>query len=126
MKQPRTAMLLLVEDDEKLCLSMERFLSRRGYQVAIALTAAGALERLERLQPQAAIVDLHLPDDTGLHVLEMMRARGHAIPVILVTADDAPGTRELAEACGVFAFLTKPVQPLELLRQLERALCCAV
>jgi two-component system response regulator QseB len=122
MTSAKVAVLLIVEDDEKLCVSMQRFLSQRGYRVWVATTEAAALESLDQVQPEAAVLDLHLPDGSGFHVLEVMRDQGFDIPVLLVTADDSHPARQRAQEFGVFAFLTKPVQPLELLRQLE----CAV
>jgi two-component system response regulator QseB len=121
MTSAKVAVLLIVEDDEKLCVSMQRFLTQRGYRVWIATTEAAALDSLGRVRPEAAVLDLHLPDGSGFHVLEVMRDQGFDIPVILVTADDSYAARQRAQEFGVFAFLTKPVQPLELLRQLQRA-----
>jgi DNA-binding response OmpR family regulator len=114
--------LLVVEDDEKLSLSMQRFLTLRGFQVRLAHTEATALELLEEGPPDAAILDVHLPDGSGLDVLERMRDEGAAIPVVVVTADDSQPVRLRAERLGVTAFLTKPVQPLELLRILGQVL----
>ncbi|HXG12058.1 MAG TPA: response regulator [Gemmataceae bacterium] len=121
MTSAKVAVLLIVEDDEKLCVSMQRFLVQRGYRVWVATTEAAALASLSQVHPEAAVVDLHLPDGSGFHVLEVMRDQGFNIPVILMTADDSYAARQRAQQLGVFAFLTKPVQPFELLRQLERA-----
>lgn len=114
--------LLVVEDDEKLSRSMERFLTQRGFVVRRVGTEAGALETLGAEAPDAAILDVHLPDGSGLDVLEHLRQDGAAIPAIVMTADDSLAVRQRAEQLGVAAFLTKPVQPLELLRILRQAL----
>jgi DNA-binding response OmpR family regulator len=114
--------LLVVEDDEKLSLSMQRFLTQRGFQVRPAHTAAGALQLLHEGPPDAAILDVHLPDGSGLDVLERMRGEGATIPVVVITADDSQPVRQRAERLGFAAFLTKPVQPLEFLRILEQVL----
>jgi len=57
-----------------------------------------------------------------LDVLERMRDEGTAIPAVVITADDSQAIRLRAARLGVAAFLTKPVQPLELLRILEQVL----
>lgn len=114
--------LLMVEDDEKLSRSMGRFLTQRGFVVRRVGTEAGALESLGEATPDAAILDVQLPDGSGLDVLEHMRRDGGSIPVIVMTANDSLPVRQRAEQLGVAAFLTKPVQPLELLRILQQAL----
>jgi DNA-binding response OmpR family regulator len=114
--------LLVVEDDEELSRSMGRFLRQRGFRVHLAQTEAAALALLEAEPPDAAILDVHLPDGSGLDVLERMRDEGTAIPAVVITADDSQAIRLRAARLGVAAFLTKPVQPLELLRILEQVL----
>lgn len=114
--------LLIVEDDEKLSRSMERFLTQRGFVVHLVGTQAGAIAALGKATPDAAILDVHLPDGSGLHVLEYLRQVGSSIPAIVMTANDSLAVRRRAEQLRVSAFLTKPVQPLELLRILQEAL----
>jgi two-component system response regulator HydG len=114
--------LLVVEDDEKLARSMGRFLSQRGFVVRLVETEAGALEMLGEATPEAAILDVHLADGSGLDVLEHLRQVGASIPAIVMTADDSLAVRQRAERLGVAAFLTKPVQPLDLLRVLQQTL----
>lgn len=119
---PATLVLMVVEDDEKLARSMGRFLTQRGFRVRLAQSEAGALELLENGLPDAAILDVRLPDGSGLDVLEHMRQAAPAVPAIVMTADDSLATRQRAEQLGVIAFLTKPVRPLDLLNILEQIL----
>jgi DNA-binding response OmpR family regulator len=114
--------LMVVEDEERLSFSMRQFLTQRGFQVRLAHTAAAALAFLDQGPPDAAILDVHLPDGSGLDVLERLRQMGMATPVVVITADDSQPVRQRAEQLGFTAFLTKPVQPLELLRVLEQVL----
>jgi two-component system response regulator HydG len=115
-------LLLVVEDDAKLARSMGRFLTQRGFVVRLTETEAGALEVLDEATPDAVLLDVHLPDGSGLDVLEHLRQGGAATPAIVMTANDSLAVRQRAEQLGVAAFLTKPVQPLELLRILQQAL----
>jgi two-component system response regulator HydG len=115
-------LLLVVEDDAKLARSMGRFLTQRGFVVRLTETEAGALEALGEVTPDAVLLDVHLPDGSGLDVLEHLRQGGAATPAIVMTANDSLAVRRRAEQLGVAAFLTKPVQPLELLRILQQAL----
>jgi DNA-binding response OmpR family regulator len=118
--------LLVVEDDEKLARSMGRFLTQRGFVVRVVETEAGALEVLDEVMPDAAILDVRLPDGSGLNVLEHLRRAGASLPAIVITADDSLAMRQRAERLGVAAFLTKPVQPLKLLHLLQQSLKLAV
>jgi len=119
---PLHLVLLVVEDDDKLARSMGRFFSQRGFVVRLVGTKAGAQAALGERAPDVVILDVHLPDGSGLDVLEHLRQEGATIPAIVMTADDSLAVRERAERLGVAAFLTKPVQPLELLHILQQAL----
>jgi DNA-binding response OmpR family regulator len=113
---------MVVEDEERLSLAMRRFFTQHGFQVRLAHSEAAALELLDEGSPDAAILDVHLPDGSGLDVLERLRHLRMVIPVVVITADDSQPIRQRAEQLGLAAFLTKPVQPLELLRILEQVL----
>ena len=114
--------LLIVEDDTRLGTSMQRFLAGQGYQASVVGSQAEALLCISNCRPRAAIVDIHLPDGSGFTVIEALRGNGCNVPVIVVTADDAPENRKRARQLGVRAFLTKPVQPHELLGEIRAAL----
>lgn len=114
--------LLIVEDDLRLGTSMQRYLAGQGYPASVACSQAEALACLSAGRPRAAIVDIHLPDGSGFAVIEALRDNGCGVPVIVVTADDAPENRKRARQLGVRAFLTKPVHPQELLSEIRAAL----
>lgn len=114
--------LLVVEDDEQLSRSMGRFLTQRGFVVRRVETEVDALQVLSEATPDAAILDVHLRDGSGLQVLKNLRRAGSTTPAIVITADDSLAVRQQAEQLGVAAFLTKPVKPLELLRVLQQTL----
>ena len=77
--------ILIVEDDHTLALAVSINLKARGYQVRVAKTAASALKISGQWQPQAVLLDLGLPDTSGLEVLRSLR-KWSTVPVIVVSA----------------------------------------
>jgi DNA-binding NtrC family response regulator len=102
-----TESLLLVDDDADVLRSVGDYFERIGYEVSRATTGGDGLEAFERLRPDVVILDLHLPDMSGLDVLERLRASGAA--VILMTGQGDIETAVRAMQLGAENFLTKPV-----------------
>ncbi len=72
-------------------------------------TAASALELVETLRPDLVLLDLRLPDRSGLVVLEALQARGDATPVIVLTTFEDPAAMLAASRLGARGFLLKSV-----------------
>jgi DNA-binding response OmpR family regulator len=106
--------ILLVEDDLRLCSRLRDDLSRRGYAVDTADNGVDA-ERLGTEWPYAAVIlDLGLPRRSGLEVLRNWRARGNAVPVLILTARGA--WHEKVDGCNAGAddYVAKPFQAEQL------------
>lgn len=98
--------LLLIDDDADVLRAVGEYLERTGWEVAREATAKDGLEAFERLHPDVVILDLHLPDVTGLEALEQLKSRGAA--VILLTGQGDISTAVRAMQLGAENFLTKP------------------
>jgi two-component system, OmpR family, catabolic regulation response regulator CreB len=109
--------LLVVDDEPHIGLLLRPHLERLGYQVSLARTLAearGALgDRAVRLD--AMLLDLHLPDGSGLDLLRELRAAAttRAFPVIVLTAEGEDRVLGEAEELGA-GLLTKPFSPSKL------------
>jgi two-component system response regulator MprA len=114
-----TKRVLIVEDDPDLAQTLAEVLERR-YEVEIARDGVQAVERLDRQQFDAVILDLMLPRLPGEAVLEQIRQRGLAIPVLIATARDDGG--EVMARGGARDWLRKPFPMPLLLEKLARAL----
>jgi len=112
--------LLLLDDDANIRETAKDILEDAGYAVESASSIAGALEILRRLSCQIALVDLHLPDGTGLEFAHQARALQPRLPVVLMSGE-AAGSSSLTED-ALEAGLTKPVDPQDLLQTLEKIL----
>ena len=105
--------LLLVDDDQLLCSALSRALARRGYHVLIAHDGASALAAVRAHRPGHAVVDLKLPDRSGLQVLAHARAIHPPIRVVMLTGHGSICTAVEAMKLGAVHYLTKPADPDE-------------
>jgi DNA-binding response OmpR family regulator len=114
--------LLLVEDTLALAQSLERGLAEEGFSVTIGASVAAARDALAATPHDGVILDLGLPDQDGLTLLTEIRAAGHAVPVLVLTARDAVGSRVQALDAGADDYLLKPFAFEELLARLRALL----
>ncbi len=121
MTNTRQPSVLIVEDDADLRETLSESLESAGFAVAQSADAASAKERLEAFAYDGLVVDLHLPDTSGMSVLEEAVARYPEIKVVVMTGFG--GVAEAVEAMkrGAIDFLIKPFQLSQLARVLETA-----
>ena len=100
--------LLLVEDDPRLGDLVARLLGGERHLVERAVDGAGALEMAEADGIDAIVLDVGLPDISDLEVARRLRARGSAVPILMLTARDAVSDRVAGLDSGADDYLTKP------------------
>jgi len=100
--------ILVVEDDPGVSSLIRWALEEEGHQVVVATTGPEALEAVERQIPALILLDFGLPLLDGGAVARELRARGHDLPIVLLTADTRIG--EKAVATGAIATLAKPFE----------------
>jgi DNA-binding response OmpR family regulator len=106
--------LLVVEDDPRLSRLLGRLLTEDGHVVDLALNAESAEQWLATGGQAAMILDIGLPDRSGLEVLRGLRAGGSSLPVIILTARDTVGDRVAGLDAGADDYLVKPFSYAEL------------
>jgi response regulator of citrate/malate metabolism len=113
--------VLVVDDDFMVAGIHARFVERTaGFEVAgIAASGQQALADIDRLSPDLVLLDVHLPDVSGLEVLRRLRAGGNDIGVIMVTAAREADTVRSAAAGGASHYLIKPFEYADLEARLE-------
>jgi len=114
--------LLIVEDNATLSASLMKGLSEDGYQVDTTATGSEALQRLDRPDVDAIVLDLGLPDIDGIDLLTRLRERGINAPVLVLTARDAVSSRVAALERGADDYLVKPFEYAELLARIRALL----
>jgi two-component system OmpR family response regulator len=111
--------ILLLEDEPGLGRSVQEHLTMCGYQVAWARSVADATERLAGGNPDLLLLDLRLPDGSGLDFLRAMRGRGDRRPVIILTARDQITDRIAGLNAGADDYLVKPFDLAELVARTQ-------
>lgn len=106
--------VLLVEDDEMLGDAVKTHVERQGHAVDWALTRDEAEASLEAATYDLVLLDLRLPDGSGLDILKALRARRDEMPVIIMTAHDQVSDRIAGLNAGADDYLVKPVDLGEL------------
>jgi two-component system phosphate regulon response regulator OmpR len=110
-----TVHVLVVDDDERLRRLLVRYLSEHGFRVTAAADAAEARASLKSLRPDLLILDVTMPGETGLQLVDDLRRGGEAeLPVLLLTARGAPEDRIAGFEAGADDYLGKPFDPYEL------------
>jgi two-component system response regulator MprA len=114
--------ILVVDDEQAVRESLERTLRFEGYEVTVAGDGAEALDRVEHDRPDAVVLDVLMPRLDGLETCRRLRARGDALPVLLLTARDAVADRVTGLDVGADDYLVKPFALEELLARLRALL----
>jgi len=114
--------LLVVEDERELAALMRQSLERGGFAVDCASDLSGAEDHLGLLEYDAMVLDRGLPDGEGLSLLRRLRARGSALPVLVLTARDGPDDRVAGLDAGADDYLIKPFHMPELIARLRALL----
>ena len=114
--------LLLIDDDSELCDLLSRWLSQEGFQVSACHDAHSARALLTQTSPDAVILDVMLPDGSGLDLLKHLRREHPELPVLMLSARGEPLDRILGLELGADDYLAKPCDPRELTARLRAVL----
>jgi two-component system, NtrC family, response regulator GlrR len=113
--------ILVVDDEEDLCVLLTLRLEHHGFRVTTRQTSRSGFEVLEREVVDAIILDLRLQNENGLDVLSEIQSRALDLPVIVLTAHGSVESAVEAMKRGAYGFLSKPFDDLELVQKLEHA-----
>jgi CheY-like chemotaxis protein len=117
----RPGRILVVEDERHIARLLDHVLRKEGYEVLVVHSAEKALESIEKLQPDALLLDLVLPGMGGLDFLRVIRAEPYCLTcvVIVLSGHWFEHTGDTIAAAGASAQCSKPVAPSTLLRKLR-------
>jgi two-component system alkaline phosphatase synthesis response regulator PhoP len=116
------ANLLLVEDNADLAYGLRNNLEIDGHSVETVETGEAALERIRHRAPDLIVLDLMLPNLDGYQVLRRLRADGHEMPVLILTARTQEADKVLGFRLGADDYVTKPFGVLEVLARISALL----
>jgi DNA-binding response OmpR family regulator len=114
--------VLVLEDEPQIADVLEGYLRRDGFEPTVCTTVAAARAALERLRPRLMILDVGLPDGSGLDVLREAVLAGNPVPTIMLTARRAESDRIVGLELGADDYVTKPFSPRELMARVRALL----
>ena len=114
--------ILVVDGDPEMRSLAGRWLTEAGFQVLTAATARQALAALKAYEIECAIVDVNLPNRTGVELVTQIRKRLADTEVVVCSSADDTSPAVNAMALGAFSFLLKPMEPAALVDQIHKAL----
>ncbi len=116
------ATVLIVDDESAIRDSLRMVLEYEGLKVVEAASGDQALQQVRRVQPDAVLLDIKMPELDGLQVLQLLKERGYEMPVIIITGHGDISTAIEATRKGAFDFFEKPLQRERVLLSLRNAL----
>ena len=114
--------ILIVEDDARIADFLVRGLKAEGHGVHLARTGPEGLEAARIGEPSLVILDLMLPGLNGLDLCQTLRAEGHHVPVLMLTAMSTTEDKIKGLRLGADDYLAKPFDFEELLARIEALL----
>ncbi|MGO8745226.1 MAG: sigma-54-dependent transcriptional regulator [Thermoguttaceae bacterium] len=115
------ASVLVIDDESSVCYSLERALASDDLRVLTVGTAGEGIDQIRRESPDAVILDIRLPDMSGLDAYGLIRQIDARLPVILITAHGSTETAIEAMKMGAFDYLLKPLAVRQLREIVGRA-----
>jgi two-component system response regulator HydG len=114
--------ILVIDDDNDMCMLLNRFLTRNGYEVTGVNSGSAAIEWMKKHQPSLVLCDFRLEDMTGVELLGKIKEMHPAAPVIIITGySDVKDAVEVMKL-GAYDYVTKPLFPDEILLTIKKAL----
>jgi two-component system, OmpR family, KDP operon response regulator KdpE len=111
--------VLLVDDDQRILNFLRVKLTMSGYEVTTATTGERAVDLFESRKPDIIVMDVLMPGISGLEVLRGLRVFSD-VPIIVISA--STDNAERAMSLGASSFMSKPLDPDELVKRIEGAL----
>src|SRR6185295_8488506 len=110
--------ILVIEDEAAFAAALGAVARRVGCEAVLCASAALGLKKLEQARPALVILDIGLPDSSGLDVLQKIREHDSGLPVLIITAHGNLQNAVEAKKRGASGYLVKPLD----LRELEDAI----
>ena len=117
-----TKRILVIEDEPQMLLGLRDNLELEGYEVITAADGEEGLQKAISSAPDLVVLDVGLPDLDGFAVCRRLRAKGLALPVLMLTARDAVPDRVTGLDAGADDYLVKPFASEELLARVRALL----
>lgn len=121
-RNDNTPSILIVDDDTRIRTLLKKYLNDNGFWTTVAADGREALRLLEHLSFDLIVLDVMMPELTGLELTERLRKRQNPVPILLLTARAEVEDRIAGLSIGADDYLTKPFDPKELLLRVNSIL----
>jgi len=111
--------VLVVDDEDNITFLLDTALRHFGFDVRVAATGRQALEEVGRFDPAVMLLDVMLPDLDGFEILRRLRADGHKVPVLFLTARDTVDDKVRGLTLGGDDYVTKPFSLEEVVARVQ-------
>lgn len=114
--------ILVIDDDTDICLLLQKYLTKNGYEVDLAYTGKSALNEISKTDYDLVLCDFRLPDMDGTEALKEIKAKNPATKVIIITGYSDVKTAVQCIKMGASEYVTKPIFHEEILHAIKKAL----
>jgi len=114
--------ILVVDDDNRLRKLLEKYLKDNDFIVSVAKGAKEARERLQEERISLIVLDIMMPDETGIEFANKLQKDENIIPILMLTAMGEPEDRITGLETGIDDYLVKPFEPRELVLRINTIL----
>jgi len=118
---PSAIRVAIVDDEPAVRTALARLLEASSFETKTYGSAREFIDSIRGGEPECLVVDVHMPDFTGLDLQRYLNGINKKIPTIVITAFDDAGIRERSVASGAKAFLTKPLHGPTLIDAIRNA-----
>lgn len=116
-----TNKVLIVDDDQLVCTSLKKALTRLKFEVDVCLNGGEVFDYIERFDPSIILLDIYLTTHDGLEILKKIKIKYNHIPVIMITGYADVDIAVKAIKIGAYDFLLKPLDLEQLNNVLNKA-----
>jgi len=114
--------ILIIDDDNLVCLSLSKVLTKLGYDVQMCMDAEEVTTKIEEFEPDVILLDIYLTTHNGLELQKQFHKKYSHIPVIMITGYADVNIAVSAMKSGAFDFMLKPIDLDQLKLVLHKAL----
>lgn len=118
----KVPLLAVVDDDADVRIALTRLFSSAGYAVETFASGVDFLRSVEDHRPDCVVLDLHMPEMSGLEVQGALSKCATSVPVVVITGHDTTEAQARALNLGAKAYLAKPVDHDALLQAIDTAM----
>lgn len=116
--------ILIVDEEGFFVAPIKMFLEKNGFETIVASDGISGLQKARKESPDLILLDLMLPGIDGFLVCRLLKfdEKYRHIPIVIISAKDSERDKKLGKECGADMYLTKPVDPRNVLKTIRNFL----